>query len=85
MTIGQVLQSAGGAVEAGGFDRADTHVAHVRFALDEQGWEQLSALLGETLAEAGRIQERSNKRRARRDAAAVQPSQLAILHFASGD
>jgi len=85
MTIGQVLQTAGEAVDAGHLDRAGAHVGRVTMELDEQGWEELSALLTGTLEEAARIQTRSNERRSSRAPDAVQPSELAILHFATGD
>jgi DNA-binding transcriptional ArsR family regulator len=81
MTIGQVLQAAADAVAAGGLDRANAHVARVTLELDDEGWEQMSALLTGTLEEAARIQERSNERRSSRAPGVLQPSELAILHF----
>jgi DNA-binding transcriptional ArsR family regulator len=83
MTVGQVLQTAAAAVEAGRMDRAGTHVGRVTLELDEQGWEEMSTLLVETLSETARIQERSNDRRSSRAPGAIQPSELAILHFAT--
>jgi DNA-binding transcriptional ArsR family regulator len=85
MTVGELLQSAAAAATAGGFDIAGVHVDRVPLELDEQGWEELSALLVETLEEARRIQERSYERRSSRVWAAVQHSELAILHFATAD
>jgi DNA-binding transcriptional ArsR family regulator len=83
--IGQVLQTAAAAVEDGRLDRAGTHVGRVTLELDDQGWEELSALLAQTLGEAEQIQERSNDRRSSRAPGAVQPSELAILHLATDD
>jgi DNA-binding transcriptional ArsR family regulator len=83
MTIGQVLQTAAEAAEAGGLDRANAHVARVTLELDEEGWVELSALLGQALEDAERIQQRSNERRSSRAPGALQPSELAILHFAT--
>jgi DNA-binding transcriptional ArsR family regulator len=79
MTVGQVLQRAATAAGAGGFDRAGTHADRLVLQLDDEGRKELSDVLVAALDEALRIQERSNGRRA--DAPAVQPSELAILHF----
>lgn len=83
MTIGQVLQTAADAVEAGGLDRSGAHVGRVTLELDEQGWEELSAVLANALEQAARIQKGSNERRSSREPGALQPSELAILHFAT--
>jgi DNA-binding transcriptional ArsR family regulator len=81
MTVGEVLQSAAAAAESGGFDEPGAHVDRVPLELDEQGWEELSEVLSRLIEEAGRIQERSNERRASRAPHALPPSSLAILHY----
>jgi hypothetical protein len=83
MTIGQVLHSAAAVTEAGAFDASGAHVDRMVLELDDQGWEELSALLVQTLDAAGKVQERSNERRSSRAPGALRPSELAILHFAT--
>jgi DNA-binding transcriptional ArsR family regulator len=83
MTVGQVLRSAAAVTGKGAFDAPGSHVDRIVLELDEEGWTELSDRLSETLAEAQRIQERSNERRSSRAPGAVQPSELAILHFAT--
>jgi DNA-binding transcriptional ArsR family regulator len=83
MTVGQVLRSAARVADAGAFDARGAHVDRLVLELDDEGWEELSALLVETLERAGRIQRRSNDRRSSRAAGALQPSELAIMHFAT--
>lgn len=83
MTVGQVLQTASVAADAGGFDAPGAHADRVVLELDEQGWEELSEVLLGALAEVAQVQERSNERRSSRDPAAVRTSALAILHYAT--
>jgi DNA-binding transcriptional ArsR family regulator len=81
MTIGQVLRAAASVNDSGAFDAPGSHVDRMVLELDEQGWQDLSAVLVGALEEAGRIQDRSNERRSSRGPAAVRRSELAILHF----
>jgi DNA-binding transcriptional ArsR family regulator len=81
-TVGEILHVASAAIDAKGFDGSEAHVDRVPLELDEQGWQELSEALLGVLDEAARIQERSNRRRSSRAPGAVQPSELAILHFA---
>jgi DNA-binding transcriptional ArsR family regulator len=85
MTVGQILQAASAAAAAGGFDERTAHVDRLPLELDDQGWNELSEKLAEALLEATRIQERSNERRASREAGAVRTSELAILHYERED
>jgi len=82
MTVGQVLQSAAGAADAGGFDLPESHVGRIVLELDEQGWNELSEMLRGVVQQATQIQERSNDRRSSRKPGAIRESELAILHFA---
>jgi DNA-binding transcriptional ArsR family regulator len=82
MTVGQVLQGASQAATAGGFDESAAHADRLALELDEQGWSELSQLLGEAVEAAAQIQERSNERRSSRAPGAVRASELAILHYA---
>ena len=81
MTVGQVLQSAAAAADAGGFDQPSAHVGRMTLELDPQGWHELAEVLSGAVEEASRIQERSNERRSSRDPGAVRTSLLAILHY----
>ena len=83
MTVGQVLQTAAAAAEAGGFDRPGTRADRMVLELDQQGWDELSEVLVGVLEEATQIQERSNQRRSSRAPGAVGESALSILHHAT--
>jgi DNA-binding transcriptional ArsR family regulator len=63
-TLAELFAEARSAAEAGGFDGEHVHVARMRFALDEAGWEAMSALMAEALDGAMRIAEESLDRRA---------------------
>jgi DNA-binding transcriptional ArsR family regulator len=82
MTVGQVLQSAAAAAEAGGFDVPGAHADLMELELDEQGFSELSDVLVGALEEAARIQQRSNQRRSSRNPGARRSSVLAVLHYA---
>jgi DNA-binding transcriptional ArsR family regulator len=83
MTVGQVLQSASAAAEAGGFDDPRSHVARTVLELDDQAWQELSDVLSTVVEQAARIQERSNERRSSRDPGELRASALAVLHYAT--
>jgi DNA-binding transcriptional ArsR family regulator len=85
MTVGDVLRSASAAAAGGGFDEPGAHVARVPLELDEAGWTELSELVDHTLAEAERIQDRSNARRSSRKPGALARSSFDILHYRLGD
>jgi DNA-binding transcriptional ArsR family regulator len=82
MTVGQVLERAAAAVQAGGFDVAGAHADRLELELDEEGVAELSRVLVAALEEAVQIQQRSSERR-ESGADGAQASQLAILHFAT--
>jgi DNA-binding transcriptional ArsR family regulator len=84
---GAVLEMIGqdstAALVAGTIDaRSDSHVSRTPLVLDQRGWGELNALLGETLERAVEIQEESAARLADEGGAGID-TKLAILHFES--
>jgi DNA-binding transcriptional ArsR family regulator len=82
---GAVLEMIGqdstAALVAGTIDaRSDSHVSRTPLVLDEKGWTDLNALLGETLERAIEIQEESASRLGKDKGI---ETKLAILHFES--
>jgi DNA-binding transcriptional ArsR family regulator len=62
--------------------RTDTHLTHTPLLIDERGWEELVALLGETQERAVEIQQESAGRLAEAKTDPIS-TKLAILHFES--
>lgn len=84
---GVVLESIGTdateALIAGTIDaRTDSHVSHTPLVIDEQGWQEINAMLAETLNRAIEIQEEAASRLADGKAESLS-TKLAILHFES--
>jgi DNA-binding transcriptional ArsR family regulator len=82
---GVILESIGqdatAALTEGTIDaRTDSHVTRTPLNLDEQGWTELSKLLGDTLESAMKIGEESASRLADEKADGI-PTSLSILHF----
>ncbi len=82
---GAVLEMIGqdstAALVAGTIDaRSDSHVSRTPLVLDEKGWSELNALLGETLERAIEIQEESASRLGKDEGI---ETKLSILHFES--
>ena len=82
---GAVLEMIGqdstAAIVAGTIDaRSDSHVSRTPLVLDEKGWSELNALLGETLERAIEIQEESASRLGKDEGI---ETKLSILHFES--
>jgi DNA-binding transcriptional ArsR family regulator len=74
-------QDATAALTEGTIDaRTDSHVSRTPLNLDEEGWTELSRLLGETLEGAMKIGEESATRLANEKADGV-TSTLSLLHF----
>jgi DNA-binding transcriptional ArsR family regulator len=82
-TLGNIANDLRGAAAEGGFDRPNIHMTRTALTLDEQGWEELSGVLADVLERARRIQEDSNKRRKRADAAPI-PTALVLMQFEGG-
>jgi DNA-binding transcriptional ArsR family regulator len=82
--LGQIAKDVNGAAKTGGFDRENVHVSRHAMVLDEEGWDELSALLTDVQQQARRIQDRSAKRlKKARDGAAIRTS-LALMQFEGG-
>jgi DNA-binding transcriptional ArsR family regulator len=78
-----VGQDATEALTSGSIDkRSDSHVSRTPLVLDEKGWSDVTALLGDTLNRAIEIQEEAADRLAGKKSDAV-TTKLAILHFES--
>jgi DNA-binding transcriptional ArsR family regulator len=79
-TLTELLEAAGGASQAGGFDHPEAMVTHVPLELDEQGWSDVVKLLNDTLESAAKIQAESQKRQGGEPGAGLR-TELGILHF----
>jgi DNA-binding transcriptional ArsR family regulator len=82
-TLSQIARDLKGAAKTGGFDRENIHVSRVALTLDEQAWDELSAMLSDVIERASRLQDQSNKRRNRSDSAAI-PTALVLMQFEGG-
>jgi len=82
-TLGNIANDLRSAGAEGGFDRPNIHITRTALTLDEQGWDELSGVLADVLERARRIQEDSNKRRKRADAAPI-PTALVLMQFEGG-
>jgi DNA-binding transcriptional ArsR family regulator len=82
--LGQIAKELNGAAKTGGFDRENVHVSRDAMVLDQEGWDELSALLRDVQQQARAIQERSAKRLEKaRHGAAIRTS-LALMQFEAG-
>jgi len=84
---GAILESIGkdstAALVAGSLDaRDDRHLSHTPLQLDQKGWDEVTALLSETLERALEIQKEASARLAEEGSEPIS-STLAILHFES--
>ena len=82
---GSILETIGKdateALVSGTIDaRSDSHISRTPLTLDDQGWEEVTNLLADTLNRANEIQEESASRLTEEKTKAVD-SKLAILHF----
>jgi len=72
--------------ERGGFDRHDVHVSSTTLDLDEQGYEEITTLLRETVERATAIQGEVVERRANGESpAAGIRTEMIMLHFLRAD
>jgi DNA-binding transcriptional ArsR family regulator len=81
--VAQYLQrlvgDAASAASGTGFDHPQAHMSYVLLDLDEQGMQELAALLGETLEAVGKIKVQTQQRLG--DEAPAIRTELGILHF----
>ncbi|HEX5758879.1 MAG TPA: winged helix-turn-helix domain-containing protein [Thermoanaerobaculia bacterium] len=83
VTLQSIGQDATEALMAGTLNaRTDTHLTHTPLLIDENGWEELTALLAETQKRAVEIQQESADRLAEAKTEPIS-TKLAILHFES--
>ena len=61
-TLASVSEEVNAAAAGGGFEREDIHLTTTRVIVDEQGWRDLSKLLGDTWKSIEKIQRDSGKR-----------------------
>jgi DNA-binding transcriptional ArsR family regulator len=72
-----------GAAKTGGFDRENIHVSRLSLMLDQEAWDELSALLSDVMDRARAIQEQSNRRRKGSEPAGI-PTAVVLMQFESG-
>jgi DNA-binding transcriptional ArsR family regulator len=76
-----IWDDASTAIKKGTFEsRSDRHLSRTPLTLDEQGWDELSALLREVHAQAEAIGAKSGKRLAKSEKEAI-PTMLVMMHF----
>jgi DNA-binding transcriptional ArsR family regulator len=61
-TLASVSEEVNAAASSGGFEREDMHLTTSRVHVDEQGWRELSKLLGDTWSQIEKVQRESAKR-----------------------
>jgi DNA-binding transcriptional ArsR family regulator len=61
-TLASVSEEVNAAASGGGFEREDIHLTTTRVQVDEQGWRELSKLLGDAWKGIEKIQRDSGKR-----------------------
>jgi DNA-binding transcriptional ArsR family regulator len=82
--VGQIAKDLSGAAKSGGFDRENMHVSRNAMVLDQEGWDELSALLADVQQRARAIQDQSAKRlKKTRDGSTI-PTALALMQFEGG-
>jgi DNA-binding transcriptional ArsR family regulator len=83
VTLQMVWDDAAEAVKDNTFEsRPDRHLSRTPFELDEQGWSEMTELLGRALNEALSIGAKSEKRLAKSKEEGT-PTRLVLMHFES--
>ena len=81
LTLQMVWDDASAAIKKGTFEsRSDRHLSRTPLTLDEQGWDELNALLRDLHAQAESIGVKSAKRVAKSDEDGM-PTMLVMMHF----
>ena len=71
-------------MKAGTFEaRDDRHLTHKRMVLDEVGWEEMTKLLNDVLAQVEKIESGSRARLKKADNGAGISTTMALAHFES--
>jgi DNA-binding transcriptional ArsR family regulator len=85
LTLQMVWDDASAAIKKGTFEsRADRHLSRTPLTLDEQGWEELNALLRTLHAQAESVGAKSAKRLAKSDEDGLS-TMLVMMHFETAD
>jgi DNA-binding transcriptional ArsR family regulator len=85
LTLQMVWDDAAAAIKKGTFEsRSDRHLSRTPLALDEQGWDELNALLRQVHAQAEAIGAKSAKRLAKSEEEGV-PTMLVMMNFERSD
>ena len=82
-TLSDIAKDLKAAAKGGGFDRENMHLSRSALVLDQQAWDELSALLASVQERARALQEQSNKRRARADDTGIATA-LVLMQFEGG-
>jgi DNA-binding transcriptional ArsR family regulator len=81
LTLQMVWEDASAAMKADTFEkRSDRHLSRTPLVLDDQGWDELSALLRKVHAQAEGIAAKSGKRLAKADDEGI-ATRLVMMHF----
>jgi DNA-binding transcriptional ArsR family regulator len=85
LTLQMVWEDTSAAIKKGTFEsRADRHLSRTPLTLDDQGWEELNALLRETHAKAEAIGGKSAKRVGKSDEEGIS-TMLVMMHFETAE
>src|SRR3954452_24762224 len=76
-----IFSSVTAAADGGGFDNPSAVVLRAPLELDEEGLDELSGLLRDSIERAREINNRAAERRSNGNGASVVPTELAILHY----
>ncbi len=83
VALQMIWEDVSSAIRGGTFEaRADRHLSRSVLELDEQGWKELSELLGSTLEETEKIERRSAERLKANEGNPV-PVRVVLMHFES--
>ncbi len=83
VALQMIWEDVSSAIRGGTFEaRADRHLSRSVLELDEEGWKELSELLGSTLEETEKIERRSAERLKANEGNPV-PVRVVLMHFES--
>lgn len=79
--IRDIVGHVGSAAEHEGFDHPETHVSWTTMHLDDEGWDEVTALLAETLGKLPDVEARAAERLAASGADGEHRTEVVLLHF----